>query len=132
MRTTKGRQHVLPFADCVLANTLSLSDVEHLGWVTDPRWHDLPEDAHLWLGLLAAARVLDGDAPHGLFGALHGFRCLGARLQNSHTGLRLRPGEISKDEYLALRAEYLLPHVKPLRKLLALAHPTEELEALTA
>jgi hypothetical protein len=132
MRTPKAARHSLPFADRVLANTLSPADVEHLGWVADPRWHDLPEDTHLWLGLLAAARTLDGDAPLGLFGALHGLRCLGARLHPTRTGVRLRAGEMRWDEYLALREEYLMPHAATLRRLLALPPTTDEVESLTA
>jgi hypothetical protein len=132
MRTSKVARHTLPFADSVLANTLSPADVEHLGWVADPRWHDLPEDTHLWLGLLAAARALDGDAPLGLFGALHGLRCLGARLHPTRTGVRLLAGEMKRDEYLDLREEYLLPHAVTLRRLLTLPPALDEVEPLSA
>ncbi|HEX6506297.1 MAG TPA: hypothetical protein VF221_01575 [Chloroflexota bacterium] len=121
-----------PFADNILARALSAADVEHLGWQADPRWFDLPEDSHLWLDLLAAAYALDGDRSDGLFGALHGMRCLGARLQSTRLGLRLQPGELSRRDYAALRERYLVPHAVPLRQLLTLVVPDDGSGALTA
>lgn len=132
MRTPKTTFCTLPFADRIPANTFSLADMECLGWVADPRWHDLPEDTHLWLALLAAARTLDGEAPLSVFGALHGLRCMGARLHPAGTGLRLQPGEIHRDEYLQWREQYLVPHADTLRRLLARASTANEVETLGA
>lgn len=132
MRTLKAAIHPLPFADCVLATALAPDEVEYRGRVADPRRLDLPEDTELWLGLLSRAHALDGDASHGLFGALHGLRCFGATLQPTRTGMRLSPGEMTRDEYRVLREEYLLPHVGMLRRLLALPPATDQVELLTA
>lgn len=53
--------------------------------LTDPRPDprpDLESDSALWVRLLATAETLDPN----LAGALHGFRCCGARLRRSATG----------------------------------------------
>lgn len=54
--------------------------------VTDPR-PDLAEDSELWTRLLALAGRTE------LGGALHGFRCQGARLTVSMTGAHIEPGD---------------------------------------
>lgn len=132
MRAHKGPIHPLPFADCVLATALSPGGVEHGAAVADPRRLDLPEDTDLWLELLARAHALDGDASQGLFGALHGLRCCGARLRSTRTGMRLSPGEMTRGEYRVLREQYLVPHTGMLRQLLTLPPSTDKAELLTA
>src|SRR5262249_32715603 len=70
-------------------------------YLLDPR-PDLAADTHAWQALLELAFLLDGEAPDGLFGALHGVRCCGARLipadgtRQWGAGCRLAPG----DDYL--------------------------------
>ena len=132
MRPIDVPLHTVPFADRLSAHTLSLADVEDLGPIADPRWHDLPEDAHLWLGLLATAYEHDGDAADGLFGAIHGLRCLGARLHRTRAGLRIAPGELSRNEYARLREMYLLPHAGILRRLLAVPQSMCDVETISA
>jgi hypothetical protein len=88
-------------------------------WTSDPRGGDLPEDSELWEQLLDWSYDIDARVPYGLFGALHGLRCLGARLQWTLWGFRLVPGEISRSEYLALRRRYLIPWASTLESLLA-------------
>lgn len=83
--------------------------VAEAGYRLDPR-PDLVYDHGLWVRLLARAYGLDGHQPNGLYGAFHGLRCLGARLADDGHGLRLVPGDISGDEYAALRARWLVPH----------------------
>jgi hypothetical protein len=122
MKTNKVVVHALPFADCVLATALSPTELDHRGTVADPRLLDLPGDTESWLGLLSRAYALDGDEPHGLFGALHGLRCFGAQLHTTRGGMRLTPGEMTRDEYRVLRETYLVPHAGTLRPLLALTH----------
>ncbi len=70
-------------------------------YLYDPR-PDLTADTRVWQALLELAFLLDGEAPDGLFGALHGVRCCGARLvpadgtRPSSAGYRMAPG----DDYL--------------------------------
>jgi hypothetical protein len=86
----------------------------------DPRADDLPEDSLFWRDLLARADAYDGHDARGLFGALHGMRCLGARLERRPDGgYRLVPGEIPDGDYRRLRVEWLLPHRETLVRLLA-------------
>jgi hypothetical protein len=54
-------------------------------WALNPR-PDLAEDADLWRRLLAAAAL--SDRP-GVYGALHGVRCCGARLVANGAGYRI-------------------------------------------
>ena len=85
-------------------------------WLADPR-PDLG-DGPLYGRLLALAWALDGHDPAGLFGALHGLRCLGARTGRDVGRARLLAGEIPAPEYAALRRRYLLPRADDLRRLL--------------
>ena len=80
---------------------------------------DLASDADLWARLLLKAYPLDGHDPSGLFWALHGLRCCGARLRVGATSLILERGEIAEDEYARLRAQHLVPHAGTLKRLLA-------------
>lgn len=85
----------------------------------DPR-PDLADSA-LWSDLLRRAYALDGDEPEGLFGALHGLRCCGARLEATATSYRLRPdGDAWEDEkaWEADTARWLEPHRPALVELL--------------
>lgn len=88
-------------------------------YTADPR-PDLGDSAR-WRELLTAAYTHDGHDQGGLFGALHGLRCLGASLREGTGGLRLFPGELAADEYRALREVYLVPHRAALVNLLAQA-----------
>ncbi len=88
------------------------------GYWLDPR-PDLVTDHELWVCLLAAAYPRDGDRPDGLYGVLHGLRCLGARLRCTPEGLRLERGEIPEIDYAALRRRWLVPHRAALIPLLA-------------
>ncbi len=85
-------------------------------WLADPR-PDLGDGA-LFARLLALAYRLDGDDPGGLFGALHGLRCLGLRVGTDFGRARLLAGELGA-EYPALREAHLLPRADRLRALLA-------------
>lgn len=94
---------------------------------TDPR-PELTRDTPRWRRLLAVAFLVDGDHPEGLFGALHGLRCLGARLVASGSteqGCRLLPPEgYDTRQWQADRQCWLLPHEEILMPLLAgLARP---------
>lgn len=91
---------------------------EEMAYLTNPR-PDLVEDADLWARLLLKAYPIDGNNPHGLFWALHGLRCCGARLRVGATSLILERGEMAEDEYARLRAQYLVPRAGQLKRLLA-------------
>ncbi|MBI4506292.1 MAG: hypothetical protein HY691_12220 [Chloroflexi bacterium] len=82
----------------------------------DPR-PELPDHTQ-WVKLLARAYGLHGHEPAGVYGALHGMRCLCVLLRDDGNGLRLLPGELARDEYAALRARWLLPHREALTELL--------------
>ena len=86
-------------------------------WQFDPR-PDLAEDSRLWHLLLMHCRATEDDGPDSLYGALHGFRCLGARLAVVKGRVRLFRGDITEDEYAALRTRWLQPHHKRLTELL--------------
>ena len=99
-------------------------------WVYDPR-PDLTADTRVWQALLELAFLLDGEAPDGLFGALHGVRCCGARLVPSDgTGLsapgyRMAPGDdylggarawdTDRQRWLVPAADVLTPMLRGLR-----------------
>jgi hypothetical protein len=103
----------------VLRTTSLGDDRVRAWWGMDPRREDLPVDSGLWSAALARCYDLDGDDPDGLFGALRGMRCLGARLEETASGVRLRPGELSRTEYAELRERYLMPHAPLVERLLA-------------
>ncbi len=86
-------------------------------WLADPR-RDLADGA-LFARLLADGYALDGADPQGIFGALHGLRCCGARLALDFGRARVVAGEMGRDEYAADRARWLLPRADELRRLLA-------------
>ncbi|MHB0858428.1 MAG: hypothetical protein ACYC5M_12750 [Anaerolineae bacterium] len=79
---------------------------------------DLAQDQPLWASLLSAAYRKDGPNPEGLFWALQGLRCLGARLRVGRHTLLLERGEQDEATYHANRTRYLLPHAEVLRTLL--------------
>jgi len=83
----------------------------------DPR-PELEEDTELWRALLEKADDLDGNDPLGLFGALHGLRCLGASLTRVDGRVVLGHGRMSEAEYLEERNTWLLPHRENLVKML--------------
>ena len=86
-------------------------------WQFDPR-PDLAEDSELWHSLLMHCRVAEEDHPESLYGALHGLRCLGARLAVVNGHARLFRGDIAEGEYRAVRERWLRPHHELLTKLL--------------
>ena len=85
--------------------------------IDDPR-PDLYQDSSLWQRLLTAAQALDGDEPDGLYRALDGFRCCGARLRLGRATAVLLPGDIGQAEYSTWRREYLQAHAETLTRLL--------------
>ena len=76
-----------------------------LGGPADPRL-DLEGDGALWRNLLTTAFLLDGEEPDGLYGALHGLRCSGARLVPNGKGCRLLP-PAAGDGPLSYLVDYL-------------------------
>lgn len=81
-------------------------------------------DSELWGRLLRLAYERDGDDSRGLFMALHGMRCLGARLrwQEGASGRFLalyRGAEMEASEYAEARQRYLVPHAEAIRELFA-------------
>ena len=87
------------------------------GPAADPR-PDLGADTEPWAALLALAFSQDGGQPDGVFGCLHGVRCLGARLARGERGWSLSFGEIAPAEWADLRRDWLLPRRKLVRELL--------------
>ena len=84
----------------------------------DPR-PDLAGDSQMWARLLHEAAEIDFDDPYGLFGALYGVRCCGARLEGTARGWRLvRPEEMGTWEWEDLRDQWLMPHRAALTALL--------------
>jgi hypothetical protein len=99
-------------------------------YLYDPR-PDLAADTHAWQALLELAFLLDGEAPDGLFGALHGVRCCGARLipadgtRQSGAGYRMAPGDdylggarawaTDRQRWLVPAADVLTPVLRGLR-----------------
>jgi hypothetical protein len=87
----------------------------------DPR-PDLGDDSDLWAQLLKLAW---SNAPHELWGTLHGLRCLGARLVSAdeaaygQTPLRIVAGDIAPVEYARLRERYLMPYADMVQELIA-------------
>ncbi len=91
----------------------------------DPPWADprpdLVGDHARWLLVLELAYHRDAADPEGVFGALFGARCCGARIEHMDDDWTLKPegppprwrlarGEIPADEWAAIRARWLLPH----------------------
>lgn len=89
-------------------------------YLTDPR-RDLTKDSWLWEQLLLAAYSLDSDNPDGCFAALHGMRCMGAKLvpKDNGIGVTLLAGEMPEERFRELRRDYLLPHKPQALKLFA-------------
>ena len=82
---------------------------------------DLIGDHARWLLVLDLAYHRDAADPEGVFGALFGARCCGARIEHMDDDWTLKPegppprwrlarGEIPADEWAAIRARWLLPH----------------------
>jgi hypothetical protein len=69
-------------------------------------------DAVWWSVLLALAAEAHGDGDsRGVYGALHGARCLGAGLVRTPRGaLRIVAGAIPAPEWRAVRGAWLAPH----------------------
>ena len=85
----------------------------------DPR-PELIEDHEPWeVLLLIAERSSVGD--RALVNILHVLRCLGAGLVKDDKGLRITPGEILAAEYEALKAKWLIPHLREIADVLILA-----------
>jgi len=99
----------------------------------DPPWADprpdLVGDHARWLLVLDLAYHRDAADPEGVFGALFGARCCGARIEHVDDDWTLKPegplprwrlvrGEIPADEWAAIRARWLLPHRAALEKFL--------------
>ena len=102
-------------------------------YLYDPR-PDLTADSPAWQALLELAFLLDGEAPDGLFGALHGVRCCGARLVPADgtrpagpagAGCRIAPGDgylggarawaTDRERWLVPAADVLTPMLRGLR-----------------
>ena len=68
-------------------------------------------DAVWWSVLLALAAEVHGDGdPRGVFGALHGVRCLGAGLGRAQGGaVRIVAGAVPTGEWRAVRGAWLAP-----------------------
>ena len=102
----------------------------HPPYLYDPR-PDLAADTRVWQALLEVAFQLDGEAADGLFGALHGVRCCGARLvpavgaPPSGAGYRIAPGDAylggarawatDRVRWLVPAADVLTPMLRGLR-----------------
>jgi len=99
----------------------------------DPPWADprpdLIGDHARWLLVLDLAYHRDTAGPEGVFGALFGARCCGARIEHMDDDWTLKPegppprwrlarGEIPADEWAAIRARWLLPHRAALEEIL--------------
>lgn len=86
----------------------------------DPR-PDLLADSRLWWSLLNLAWGHD----HDLWAALHGLRCMGACIIEG--GRLVRGSYITTDEYVAWRAEYLLPKAELLQSLILSLHQSNHM-----
>ena len=75
----------------------------------DPR-PDLTRDSAAWERLLQATFIQDGHDQDGLYGTLHGLRCLGFILETYRGGVRLVPDALHIDDYGDWRERYLAPH----------------------
>lgn len=87
-------------------------------YLVNPR-PDLIEDVELWARLLLKAYPIDGAKSDGLFAALHGMRCAGARLRlGQTTAILSSPEDFGQDEWAEWKAKYLEPHRETLLRLL--------------
>jgi hypothetical protein len=84
----------------------------------DPR-PDLRRDSEWWTSLLMLAYIPGPADPQGVFGVLHGLRCLGASLARSNRQLRISHGEIPEAEYADLRRDWLVPQGTTISQLLS-------------
>jgi hypothetical protein len=77
-------------------------------------------DAVWWSVLLALTADVHGrDDPRGVYGALHGVRCLGAGLVCAPGGaLRIVAGSVPTEEWRAVRDVWLAPHRAAVQALL--------------
>jgi hypothetical protein len=90
--------------------------------VEDPR-PDLVEDSKQWEQLLGLCLALEDRAEaRRLYGSLHGFRCCGARLISSTSGLlEIAPGtEVAPDRFTQLEEHYFQGYRESLNRLLLL------------
>lgn len=95
-----------------------VGDARKARWTADPR-SDIAADSALWVKLLSLAYDYDHDDPRGLFGALHGLRCGGAKLLPVPPDrARLTRGEWEADQYAQLREQYLVPQAEALGEML--------------
>jgi hypothetical protein len=90
----------------------------------DPR-PDLAKDSADWLRLIRLAFQRDGTDPAGVFDALFGIRCCGARLERASGKWRIKPppDQLSPGEWEELRTSWLVPHQKAIAELLAALGP---------
>ena len=117
------RQEIKDCVPCALSAESALR-------VDDPR-PDLADDSALWTCLLRLAFQWDGNDPRGLFGALFGVRCQGARLEWDGTKYLIRPGDGWDDDeaFHCDRDQRLVPHATALvRMLRAVAEGHETLD----
>lgn len=95
-------------------------------YLVNPR-PDLIEDVDLWARLLLKAYPIDGSKSDGLFAALHGMRCAGARLRlGQTTAILSSPEDFGQDEWACWKQEHLEPHRETLLRLLKELMPIEE------
>ncbi|MBV6417399.1 MAG: hypothetical protein CMLOHMNK_02061 [Steroidobacteraceae bacterium] len=93
--------------------------LRYLHFTADPR-PDLADDHNLWQRLLPLAYEEDGEATHGAFGALHGLRCAGGRLQaKPEGGLVLAGDPAEPDAWRTAKRDFLAPHKEVIAKLLS-------------
>lgn len=83
----------------------------------DPR-PDLTGDTVSWQVVLELAFALDGEAASGVFGALHGMRCNGARIVQAGSRHRLASGEAYEGEWAEDCARWLVRYREPIAALL--------------
>lgn len=126
-----GPDHVLTQDRLMLVAEHKAALLAELRLRHDPR-PDLADDSALWTRLLGLAHPLDGDDPQGLFGALLGFRCCGARLEWDGEKYLVRPtpgGSWANESAFQFdREKWLVPHAVALVRLLrALAEGQETL-----
>ncbi|MFW5987865.1 MAG: hypothetical protein ACOCQA_00330 [bacterium] len=80
----------------------------------DPR-PDLSEDHEYWIQVLKVAEKYDSQT----YGNLHGFRCVGCRLEYIDGQFKLKPGPNSwpdHETWMKDREKYLLPYKSIIKK----------------